>query len=177
MMSSMNAAATSLGGVTSLATHTALSVWVATSTVLALIVLVALFFAFARVVGKAAFVCLIIGLYGGYALYALSPYLSYLPKSTASIDAGSHALVYAAFVFGFYLVLRRVIQTDFVHLSTFAVFALSFFSSALLLAFGFHLFAVSRVYHFSTTITSLFAPTKYFFWWFIAPIAALFFFL
>lgn len=177
MISGMSAAATGLAGVTSLATHTALSVWAAASTILALIVLVALFFFFARLMGKAAFVCLIVGLYSGYALYALFPYLSYLPKSPATVDVGTHALVYAAFVFGFYLLLRRVIIPDFVHLTTFAVFTLSFFSAALLLAFGFHLFAVSRVYHFSSVIISLFAPAKYFFWWFVAPAAALFFFL
>ncbi len=177
MISRMSAATTGLVGITNLATHTAFSLWAAASTVLALIVLIASFFALARLIGNAGFVCVIVGLYGGYALYALFPYLSYLPRAPAGADVATHALVYAAFVFAFYLILRRVVVPDFVHLSPFAVLVLSFFSASFLLAFGFHLFAVTRVHHFSSQIVSLFAPGQYFFWWFVAPGAVLFFFL
>ena len=46
-----------------------------------------------------------------------------------------------------------------------------------LLAIAYHVFQVSNIYIFPDPINSLFAPDKYFFWWFVAPLLGLLFFV
>ena len=75
----------------------------------------------------------------------------------------------------FFIILRRVVVSDFLYVGIFGLAALSFFAAAFLIALAYHVFPVADVYNFTPAIDLLFAPKEYFFWWFIAPAVGLFF--
>src|SRR3989344_3790926 len=168
-------AADGISQVSTLATNTALSVWNGASDFLIILILLSVFFLFAYYVGRGPFVALLLAFYCAYALYALFPYESYLPTAPAMTALLAHIGLYAAFTIGFYIILRRVVVSDFLYVGLFGLIALSFLASALLLAFAYHIFPVANVYNFTPAIDLLFAPKAYFFWWFSAPAVGLFF--
>jgi hypothetical protein len=159
----------------SLATNTMMSVWSVANDFLIVIILLAALFLFARYVGRGPFVALLISLYAAYAPYSIFPYTSYLPATTPLITFLSHAGLYAAFVFIFFLILRRVIVSDFLYIGMFGLIILSFLGAAFLIALASHVFLIAPIYHFTPAISALF-PAQYFFWWFAAPAAGLLFF-
>lgn len=161
--------------VNTLATHTALSVWNSASDFLIVIVLFAVFFLFAYYAGRAALVALTVAFYGAYALYTAFPFMSLLPAEPALTALLAHLGLYAAFTLAFYIILRRVIVSDFLYIGIFGLIILSFLGAGLLLAFAYHLFAVTSIYHFTPAIDALFSPDQNFFWWFSAPAIGLFF--
>jgi hypothetical protein len=165
----------SLGDVNALATHTAFSVLNLASDFLVVIIVVALLFLFAWYVGRGPFVAILLAFYAAYAAYATFPYMSYLPSAPPLSSVLAHIGLYAAFVFAFYLVLRRVIVSDFLYIGIFGLAILAFVGAAFLIALGYHVFAISAVYHFSSAIDMLFAAKQYFFLWFAAPAVGLFF--
>ncbi len=166
-----------LSQVSTVATNTALTLWAAVASFVVLIILTLLFFLFSRYVGRGPYVALVLALYAGYAIYAVIPstYLAYLPSAPALTAVIVHAVLYLAFVFIFYIILRRVVVSDFIYIGLFGLIAISFLASAFLIALAYHVFSITNVYHFNTSIANLFAPARYFFWWFIAPAIALFF--
>ena len=168
-------AADGIAQVSALATDTALSVWNGASDFFIILILLSVFFLFAYYVGRGPFVALLLAFYCAYALYALFPYESYLPTAPAMTALLAHIGLYVAFTIGFYIVLRRVVVSDFLYVGLFGLIALSFLGSALLLAFAYHIFPVATVYNFTPAIDLLFAPKAYFFWWFSAPAIGLFF--
>ncbi len=87
----------------------------------------------------------------------------------------AHVGVYLGLSFLFYIILRRVVVSDFLYVGIFGLIALSFFGAAFLLALAFQVFPVADVYRFTPAIDLLFAPKAYFFWWFVAPAVGLFF--
>ncbi|MHB8660648.1 MAG: hypothetical protein ACYC75_01755 [Minisyncoccota bacterium] len=161
--------------VNTLATHTALSVWGVASDFLIILVLLSVFFLFAWYVGRGPFVAVILAFYSAYALYVAFPYLSYLPSAPPVAALLAHLALYAALTFVFYVILRRVVVSDFLYVGLFGLIALSFLASAFLLALAYHVFPIASIYHFTPAIDVLFAPDKFFFWWFIAPAVGLFF--
>lgn len=170
-------AAQGIAQVNTLATHTALSAWSVISAFLGILVLTLAFFLFAYYVGRGPFVALLLSLYGAYSVYAVLPPLitNFLPTAPAMTALISHLGIYAALAFVFYMILRRVVVSDFLYIGLFGLIALSFLAAAFLLALGYHVFSVVSVYSFTPAIATLFAPAQYFFWWFIAPIVGLFF--
>lgn len=164
-----------LAQVNTLATHTALTVWSAASDFLIIIILLATFFLFAWYVGRGQLVAILLAFYAAYAVYAAFPYKSLLPTAPASTALFAHIGLYAAFILVFYIILRRVVVSDFLYIGIFGIIALSFLASAFLLALAYHVFPVADLYTFSPAVAALFAPAKYFFWWFIAPAIGLFF--
>ncbi len=166
---------TNISDVSTLATHTAMTAWNYASDVLIVIILLAVLFAFAYYVGRGAFVASLFALYTAYAVYAIFPYMSYLPSAPATTAILAHAGLYVALAIASYIILRRVIVSDFLYIGKFGLILLSLLGAGLLLALGYHIFDISTVYHFSPTIDMLFAPKEYFFWWFVAPLAGLLF--
>lgn len=164
-----------LAQVNTIATHTALTVYASVGNFLVLLALVGIFFLLARYVGRGPFVALLLSLYAGYAIYLTFPYASLLPSAPALTAVLSHAAVYFALVFVFYIILRRVVVSDFLYIGLFGLITLSFLGAAFLIALAYHSFSITDVYHFNSSIALLFAPTKYFFWWFVAPAIGLFF--
>lgn len=161
--------------VNTLATHTALSIWNSASDFLIVIVLVSLFFVFAWYWGRGPFVAVLLAFYCAYALYVMFPYLSYLPTAPAMTALLSKVGVYLGLSFLFYIILRRVVVSDFLYIGIFGLVALSFFGAAFLIAMAYNAFDITAVYQFTPAIDILFAPAKYFFWWFAAPAVGLFF--
>ena len=164
-----------LAQVNTLATHTALTVWNGASDFLIVLILLSVFFLFAWYVGRGPFVAVLLAFYAAYALYAMFPYMSYLPTAPALTALLAHVGLYAGLTLAFYIVLRRVVVSDFLYIGIFGLIALSFLGAGFLLALAYHVFPVASVYTFTPAIDVLFAPQQYFFWWFVAPAIGLFF--
>lgn len=161
--------------VNALATNTALNVWSFGSDFLIILVLVAFFFLFAWYVGRGPFVGIILSYYGAYAVYVAFPYEQYLPQAPALTALLAHLGLYAALGFAFYIVLRRVVVSDFLYVGVIGLLILSFLASAFLIALSYHVFPIASIYQFTPAIDVLFAPKEFFFWWFVAPAIGLFF--
>lgn len=161
--------------VNTLATNTAMSAWNFGSDFLIILILVAFFFLFAWYVGRGPFVGIMLSYYGAYAIYVAFPYEKYLPQAPASTALLAHAGLYLALGFAFYIVLRRVVVSDFLYVGTIGLLILAFLAAAFLIALAYHVFPVSSIYHFTPAIDALFAPKEFFFWWFVAPAIGLFF--
>jgi hypothetical protein len=167
--------ASSFTQVTALATSSAVSVWAIIGNFLVLLVLMAALILFSRYIGRGPFVALLLAFYAAYALYAAFPYASYLPTAPALTAVGVRVALYIALVFMFYIILRRVVVSDFLDIGSLGLILLSAAGAAFLIALAYHAFSISTVYHFPSSIAMLFAPAKYFFWWFLAPAVGLFF--
>lgn len=161
--------------VNALATNTALTVWNSASDFLIIIVLVAVFFLYAWYIGRGQFVAVLLAFYSAYAVYVTFPYMSYLPTAPPLTALLVQVGLYLALSFLLFLILQRVVVSDFLYVGIFGVIALSFFGAAFLIALAYHVFPVASVYNFTPPIDILFAPKEYFFWWFIAPAVGLFF--
>jgi hypothetical protein len=161
--------------VSTLATHTALGAWSFASAFLIVIILTGIFFLFAWYIGRGPFVAVLLSLYAAYAPYVVFPYTSYLPKTPALTALLAHIGLYAAFTLVFYIILRRVVVSDFLYIGLFGLIVLSFLGAGFLLALAYHIFPVVSIYTFTPAIAALFAPNPYFFWWFVAPVIGLFF--
>lgn len=161
--------------VNTLATNTAATIWNFGSDFLIVLVLVAFFFAFAWYVGRGPFVAIILSYYGAYAIYIAFPYEQYLPQAPALTALLAHAGLYAALGFVFYIILRRVVVSDFLYVGMIGLIILAFLASTFLIALTYHVFPITSIYEFTPAIDVLFAPKEFFFWWFIAPAVGLFF--
>lgn len=161
--------------VNTLATDTALHAWSAASDFLIIIILFGILFLFAWYVGRATLVSVLLAFYAAYAIYIAFPYSSFLPTAPALTALLANIGLYAGLTLAFYIILRRVVVSDFLYVGIFGTIILSFLGAAFLLALAFHVFPVAAVYNFTPAVSALFAPLKYFFWWFAAPGIGLFF--
>lgn len=164
-----------LAQVNTLATNTALTAWNAAGDFLIILVLLSIFFLFAWYSGRGQFVAVLLSFYCAYALYVAFPYKSMLPTAPAMTALLAQVGLFAGLTLLFYIVLQRVVVSDFLYIGVFGLIALSFLGAAFLLALAYHVFPVASVYDFTLALDMLFAPTKYFFWWFLAPAIGLFF--
>ena len=165
----------SLTDVGNLATNTALTAWGAASDFLIILILVGVLLLFASYVGRGPFVASLLAFYAAYALYVAFPYTSLLPTAPPITALLSHAGLYLVLVVAFYIVMRRVVVSDFLYIGIFGLIILSTLAAAFILALAHQVFVVTSLYQFSPPIEMLFAPKEYFFWWFIAPAVGLFF--
>ncbi|MDO8593491.1 MAG: hypothetical protein Q7R59_01165 [bacterium] len=164
-----------LAQVNTLATNTALTVWNGMSDFLIILVLVTIFFLYAWYIGRGQLVSVLLAFYCAYALYAMFPYMSYLPTAPALTALLAQSGLYLALSFLFFIILRRVVVSDFLYIGIFGLVALSFLAAAFLIALAYHVFPVADIYRFTPAIDLLFAPKAYFWWWFSAPAIGLFF--
>lgn len=172
---SVMSSTSSLSDVNNLATQTVHSVWSSASDFLIILILLVAFFLFAYYVGRGPLVGLLLSFYAAYAFYRAFPFLDSLPSAPASTALWANVGLYTAFVFVFYVILRRVVVSDFLYIGVFGLIALSFLGSAFLIALAYHVFPVADIYTFTPAIATLFSPAKFFFWWFISPAVGLFF--
>lgn len=161
--------------VNTLATNTALSMQGVVSDFLIIIVLLSAFFLFAWYVGRGQLVAILLAFYTAYALYSTFPFQGFLPTAPALTALLSQLALYGGLTFLFYVVLRRVVVSDFLYVGVFGLAALSFLAAAFLIALAYHVFPVADVYTFTPALDALFAPKDYFWWWFAAPAIGLFF--
>lgn len=152
--------------------------WTLVGSVLALVVLTGAFLVFAMRGGRNALISLILAMYAGYAIYAVFPYKDVIlgAGGTALIKTVIAITIYgAATVFPF-MIIKRLTSGGFGSLSLVPNLILSFLAASFLLALGYHLFTITSVYPLTPTLDTAFEPSRYFFWWFIAPLIGLFFF-
>src|SRR3989338_1204562 len=164
-----------LAKVNELATTYAFTAWNSASDFLIIIILFSILFLFAWYVGRATLVSALMAFYASFAIYLMFPYMSYLPTAPAMTALLAQAGLYAVLSFLFYIILRRVVVSDFLYIGIFGLLALSFLGAAFLLALAYHVFPVADVYNFTPAIDLLFAAKAYFWWWFVAPAIGLFF--
>ncbi len=164
-----------LAQVNELATSYAFTAWNAASDFLIIIILFGILFLFAWYIGRATLVSVLLAFYAAYALYVAFPYASFLPTAPAMTALLSHIGLYAALSLVFYIILRRVVVSDFLYVGIFGTIILSFLGATFLIALAYHVFPVADVYRFTPAIDLLFAVKQYFFWWFAAPAVGLFF--
>ena len=112
--------------VNTLATHTALTVWGSASDFLIILILLSVFFLYAWYVGRGPFVAVLLSFYCAYALYAVFPYMSYLPTAPAMTALLAQVGLYAGLALIFYIILRRVVVSDFLYIGIFGLIALFF---------------------------------------------------
>lgn len=142
---------------------------------LIVIILFGVLFLFAWYIGRATLVSILIAFYAGYAVFAAFPFMSYLPTAPAMTALLAQVALYAGLTLVFYIILRRVVVSDFLYVGIFGTIILSLLGATFLMALAFNVFPVAEVYKFTPAVAALFAPVKYFFWWFIAPAVGLFF--
>ena len=167
-----------LGGleqVNELATNTAISAWNSASDFLIIIILFGVLFLFAWYVGRATLLSILIAFYAAFAVFKLFPYTDLLPTAPALTALLTQVGLYGALTLVFYIILRRVVVSDFLYIGIFGTIILAFLGSAFVLALAYHVFPVAQVYQFTPAVDALFAPARYFFWWFSAPALGLFF--
>ena len=102
-----------LAQVNELATSYAFTAWNAASDFLIIIILFGILFLFAWYIGRATLVSVLLAFYAAYALYVAFPYASFLPTAPAMTALLSHIGLYAALSLVFYIILRRVVVSDF----------------------------------------------------------------
>jgi hypothetical protein len=161
--------------VTAYAGPIALSAWNSISDFLIIVILIAVLVLFSRYVGRGPFIGLMFSLYGAYAIYAAFPYMDYLPSAPAITAVSVHIGLYLLLVIVFYLILRRIVVSDFLYIGSIGLIVLSFLATGMLLALAYHVFDLTTVYHFTPALDLLFAAKTYFFWWLFAPAVGLFF--
>ena len=164
-----------LAKVNELATTYAFTAWNGVSDFLIIIILFSVLFLFAWYVGRATLVSILIAFYAGFAFYKMFPFMSYLPTAPAMTALLAQVALYAGLTLVFYIILRRVVVSDFLYVGIFGTIILSFLGATFILALAFQVFPVATVYTFTPAVSALFAPVKYFFWWFSAPAIGLFF--
>jgi hypothetical protein len=171
----MGSTTDALAQVTTYAAPIALGAWSSVSDFVIVIVMVLVFTLFSRYAGRGPFVGIMLSFYTAYALYVAFPYTALLPTAPAITALATHVGLYLGLVLIFYIVLRRVVVSDFLYIGSIGLIMLSFLAAGFLLALAYHVFAVTEVYHFTPAMDMLFAPKEFFFWWFVAPAIGLFF--
>jgi hypothetical protein len=152
-------------------------VWLLTSNFLVLIVLTFAVFMFAMRRGGAGIISLNLALYAGYAIYTVFPYRDSIigVGNTPIIQAVIAIVLFILATAGPFLVTMRLTAPSFGQLSFFQGSLLALAASGFLMALGYHVFDLSNIYTFSDPLNQLFAPSGYFFYWFVAPIVGLYF--
>ena len=145
---------------------------------LIVIILIGLMLFFMFRSGRRGVVSLTMSVYVGVTLYTLFPFKDVVLAATAGAPLASLALT-AVMLISFttvpYIVLRRVVVTDFLGRSgVLFLLIVSFLLTAMLLASAYHILPVRDFYAFTPALDALFAPKELFFWWFISPLVALF---
>lgn len=145
---------------------------------LVFIILVTVLLAFAYRAGRSAFFALILSLYAGYALYSVFPYAKqFVPAGASAMVAFAvSAGLYIAMTGLVYVVMRRFASGSLATLHPLPLIVLTLLTAGFLMALGYHLFNIATIYRFPMALHDLFAPSQYFFYWFIAPLVGLFIF-
>jgi hypothetical protein len=165
--------------ITSFASHGAESAYVILGNFLVLVVLTVIMIGFSYKSGRGGIISLLIAFYAGYAIYSVFPYTKTVLSAagTPLVKAIVSIVMYAIAAYLPFHFVQRLVGGGFGVLSFVPRFALSFLSATFLLAVAYHVFHVSNIYTFPEPINTLFAPDRYFFWWFIAPLFGLLFFV
>ena len=163
--------------VSNFATLWAQHAWALSANFLVLVALTLIMIGFSYKSGRGGIISLILSLYIGYGFFVLFPY------TTMAIGWGGTMLIKALISIVIYLVMcippfifiQRIIGGGYGVLSFVPRFMLSFLSAAFIIAIAYHVFNINHLYSFPKPLDMIFEPNQYFFWWFLAPFAGLYF--
>ena len=125
--------------------------------------------------GGGPFAPFLLPLSAAYAVYIVFPYAGILPSAPPIAALATRLALYLGLVVLFYIILRRVVVSDFLYIGILGLGLLSVLGAAFLVALAYHVFPVTDVYQFNPALNIVFAAKQYFFWWFIAPAVGLLF--
>lgn len=138
---------------------------------LVLVVIAALLFFFALRAGRAMLISLILALYVGFALFTVFPYKEmFIVGDSALVRAVAGIALFAVFTFFPYILLRRVATSGSMRINPLVLSLLALVTGGFVLALGYHVLDIAAVIPLTPSLDALFAPDKYFFWWFVAPL-------
>ncbi len=168
---------TSFVEVGNIATELGASAWLWAGNFLVLIILTCVIMFFAMRAGRGGLIALILSLYAGYALYTVFPYTGAVIAAggTDLIKAGLSIILFAAASVVPFILVNRLTGGGFGSLSVIQNFILAFLAAGFMMALAYHVFDISNIYSFPEPLNQLFAPEGYFFYWFLAPLAGLYF--
>ncbi len=163
--------------VSTIATSFAADAWVWGGNFLILIVLTVALLFFAMHQGASGLISLNISVYAGYALYSVFPYREAILQvgNTPIIQAVISVALFVGLMAVPFIISLRLTAPSFGQLSIIQNLLLSFAAACFMLALAYHVFDISDIYHFPEPLNGLFEPEGYFFYWFIAPLAGLYF--
>lgn len=142
---------------------------------LVLLVIAALVFFFALRAGRALLVSFILSLYVGFALFTVFPYKEMIISGdTPLVRAVASIALFAAFTFFPYILLRRVSSSGNMRINPVMLGVLAVVTGGFVLALGYHILNIGALVPLTPSLDALFAPDKYFFWWFLAPLAGVY---
>ncbi|NQV93399.1 hypothetical protein HQ403_02770 [Candidatus Kaiserbacteria bacterium] len=148
-----------------------------TTDIIIIFVVFTFLFLFSVRYGKSSSTSLLLSLYVGILTFLSFPYLeeaTFLKSSEVQVTI-SHIVLFLVLVFMIHSVVRRFIFTEYSgsgFLKYGEMTILSGVTTALLFAFAYHTIPLATLYDFGDSIDSLFS-SQYFFWWLVAPMAAL----
>ncbi len=168
---------TSILEIGSLATSFAGDAWLFGGNFLILIVLTIILLFFAMRGGRSALISLILSLYAGYAVYLVFPYTQSIVNIADAriVQAFLSIVLYSIATIPFYIFIKRITGGGFGSLSVIQNFILAFLTAGFVMALAYHVFEVNNIYSFPDPLNQLFAPSGYFFYWFLAPLIGLYF--
>lgn len=142
---------------------------------LVLLIIAAVLFFFALRVGRAMLISLVLALYVGFALFTVFPYKEMvLVGDTPLVRAVAGIALFAVLTLFPYILLRRVSTSGSLHINPIALAVLALVTGGFVLVLGYHVLNISAVIPLTPSLDALFAPDKYFFWWFLAPLVGVF---
>ena len=136
------------------------------------------FLLYAMVRGKQSLINLTLGLYLALLLSIQFPYYGALiGEAGAASESIIKIIIFATFAVFSTILFSRLMprefdETAFEGFGKKALFALG--ATCLVMAFSFNVLPVTEFLTPGTPIQSIFAPSSYFFWWLLAPLAVLF---
>lgn len=138
---------------------------------LVLLIIAGILFFFALRAGRSLLISLILSLYVGFAIFTVFPYKEmFLIGDTPLVRAVAGIALFAVFTFFPYVLLRRVASAGTMRIHPVLLAALALVTGGFVLALGYHVLNIASVIPLTPSLDALFAPDKYFFWWFLAPL-------
>ena len=165
-----------LAQVNSLATNSVMTIWNYAGDFTLMFVIISVLFYYGWYIGRGQLVGILLAFYAGYAAYLVFPFMELLPSAPAVTAVSAHLGFYLFLSFTFYVIMRRVIVSDFLSVGIIGLLILSFLGAGFLFALAFNAFSITEVYRFTPPVELLFSPQEYFYWWFMAPAIGLFLF-
>ena len=142
---------------------------------LVLLVIAVLLFFFALRAGRAMLISLILALYVAFALFTAFPYKEmFLVGDTPLVRAVAGIALFGVFALFPYILLRRVSTSGSIHINPLILALLALVTGGFVLALGYHVLNIAAVIPLTPSLDALFAPDKYFFWWFLAPLVGIY---
>ena len=142
---------------------------------LVLLIIAGILFFFALRTGRSMLISFILALYVGFALFTVCPYKEqFLIGDTPLVRAVCGIVLFGVFAAFPYVLLRRVSTSGSMRIHPLTLAILAFVTGGFVLALGYHVLNIAAVIPLTPSLDALFAPDRFFFWWFVAPLVGVF---